>query len=344
MQKKYTDYELTDFLADENFKNWVKQGKPNNGKWSRLTSENTVKAEIIREAEAIILFLSETQKSQTNSQQELTWQLIEDRIAFEGNKKQPSFVKRLYPVMARYAAVVLLLVASIGVSIWLYSGGRKVLYQTGNGEQLTIKLPDKSTIVLGANSSVSYYSTWKRNKTREVWVDGEAHFDVQHINRDKERILENHRFVAHVNNILDVEVLGTVFNVKNRRKHLEVELVSGSVQVSDATANVRLKPGEMVSRTGVAGFTKAVINSALIHNWKDRELIMNQADIGSVLMVIEDTFGKQIMLDGFSFSGKKLDGAIPLANEQETLAVLSAILNAKVQQNGNVILLKSATH
>jgi ferric-dicitrate binding protein FerR (iron transport regulator) len=72
-------------------------------------------------------------------------------------------------------------------------------------------LPDNSTVILNANSSLRYQENWEAELLREVWVDGEAFFSVVHTHNHQ-------RFRVNVTDDLKVEVLGTEFNVKDRRK------------------------------------------------------------------------------------------------------------------------------
>lgn len=342
MPGTYTNYQLTDFLTDQNFKNWIKNGKPKSEHWHVLLLENGDKRAMMVQAEAIILKLSGTDESHSKVQQLRTWQTIAERILKEDQNKSWTATKRFYAGMTRYAAVIAMVAVSIGVCAWLYFNDRTVQHQTGNGEQLSVTLPDASTVVLAANSSLRYDAIWDEDKVREVWVDGEAHFNVRHINRDQGKITGNHRFVAHMSNNLNVEVLGTVFNVYSRRKKTSVALVSGSVAVSDAAMKMILKPGEMATRTPKDALLKTTTNGALAYDWNERELVMNQVDVGAVMVMLEDHFGKQISLNSKTLSSKKLDGAIPLVNEKETLAVLAAILNASVEQVGNKIIIKES--
>ena len=80
-------------------------------------------------------------------------------------------------------------------------------FQTTYGETKRILLPDSSTVLLNANSSISWSTQWKQVGKREVNLKGEAFFDVRKMN--------GMQFVVQSGG-MKVKVLGTVFNVRNR--------------------------------------------------------------------------------------------------------------------------------
>src|SRR5690606_15777064 len=94
---------------------------------------------------------------------------------------------------------------------------------TGYGETRKINLPDGSLVVLNANSELKYESNWQQAPMREVWLQGEAFFEVVKTTEEKQ-------FIVHTGS-LDVEVLGTQFNVHNRHQKVQVVLSSGKVKL-----------------------------------------------------------------------------------------------------------------
>ena len=92
----------------------------------------------------------------------------------------------------------------------------------------TIILSDGTVVTLAANSAVRLIDDFS-SKKRELWITGEAFFDVHH---DK-----NHPFIVHTA-LNDVRVLGTVFNIKTYSNKVETSLISGSVRV-----DLKDKPG-----------------------------------------------------------------------------------------------------
>lgn len=112
--------------------------------------------------------------------------------------------------------------------------------------QFKLVLPDQSVVWLNAGSSIKYPTAFI-GKTREVEMTGEAYFEVA---KDVSR-----PFKVKVNKQLDVEVLGTHFNVNAYEDEgsIRTTLLEGSVKVKSEAGNQRseqsvvLKPGEQAA-------------------------------------------------------------------------------------------------
>lgn len=105
-----------------------------------------------------------------------------------------------------------------------------------------IKLPDGTRVWLNSESKLSYTSDFGK-QIREVWLEGEAYFDVV---KDKRR-----PFIVKTNSI-HLKVLGTAFNVRSYQNEdiTEASLVHGSIQVSlvkSTEKNIILKPLEKLT-------------------------------------------------------------------------------------------------
>lgn len=97
----------------------------------------------------------------------------------------------------------------------------KISFHTPNREMKTIILKDGSKVILDAGSQLTVADDFG-NKTRDVYLDGEAVFDVTH----NERL----PFIVHTS-FYNVKVLGTLFNViayKNEKRS-ETSLLRGKV-------------------------------------------------------------------------------------------------------------------
>jgi ferric-dicitrate binding protein FerR (iron transport regulator) len=110
---------------------------------------------------------------------------------------------------------------------------------TKAGYKASIDLPDGSKVWLNGNSKITYSGDLK-GKTREVFLSGEAYFDIA---KDKTR-----PFIIHTRTI-NLKVLGTAFNVRSYEndKETETSLVHGSIEVTlrnNPDKKIILKPGE----------------------------------------------------------------------------------------------------
>jgi transmembrane sensor len=110
---------------------------------------------------------------------------------------------------------------------------------TNAGYKAHINLPDGSKVWLNGDSKITYGGDFK-GKTREIFLSGEAFFDIA---KDKTR-----PFIIHTHTI-NLKVLGTAFNVRSYEsdKETETSLVHGSIEVTlrdNPDKKIILKPGE----------------------------------------------------------------------------------------------------
>lgn len=152
--------------------------------------------------------------------------------------------------MLKYAAIGIIL---IGISSFFYYY-KKTNYQlsammgksytqisAARGSKTLMMLADGSKVWLNAGSSIKY-STDFNKKEREIFLEGEAYFEVAK-NKDKP-------FSVNAGGII-VHATGTIFNVKAypEEKVVETTLVEGSVivEVKDKPSDrTTLKPKEQV--------------------------------------------------------------------------------------------------
>jgi transmembrane sensor len=122
-------------------------------------------------------------------------------------------------------------------------GSNKKEIITENGTRTKTLLPDGTVVWLNGGSKVSYTKDFS-GKTRDVYLTGEAYFDVA-----KEH---NHPFIVHAGDI-DIEALGTAFNVKAypSDKTVEATLLRGLVEITrendNKTAAIFLHPDQKLT-------------------------------------------------------------------------------------------------
>lgn len=132
-----------------------------------------------------------------------------------------------YVPVLRIAAVLVL----VAISFFYFYLNANTSLSTLAGEKNDIILPDASKIELNALTSISYKKRmW--NMSRKVVLDGEAYFKVS----------KGSRFAVETTSGI-VSVLGTQFNVKNRKDYFEVVCFEGLVEVASGKENEKLEPG-----------------------------------------------------------------------------------------------------
>ncbi len=167
---------------------------------------------------------------------EKDWQLLMKKIS-EREKAGVKSSVRSAPLSNNirralpYAAAVLALVAVIA-TLFLWQSGpaaeQPVMYTTIEapiGSRSRVELPDGSSVMLNAGSSITYSSDFNV-RSRDIQLEGEAFFDV---------VKQDCPFMVNVMDV-NLRVIGTSFNVKAYEDDevIETTLVSGSLVIEDA--------------------------------------------------------------------------------------------------------------
>jgi ferric-dicitrate binding protein FerR (iron transport regulator) len=252
-----------------------------------------------------------------------------------------SFWRRYYPVAATLALALLM----SALYFWLVPATEEVVYQTEFGKTRTVVLPDHSVVTLNANSTLKFTSPWKENQPREVWVSGEAFFQVRKkLIRTGRAVQSYGKFIVHSGPV-DVQVLGTQFNVHNRPGRVNVVLTSGKVELRETDQDqpgVLMSPGELVEVSGKGQFNvRRKVDTHRFTAWRNHQLIFDETPIAEVAQTIEDYFGIPVKCEDSLLAGKKFTGAVPSGNLKVLLTVLSESFDLEITQQNNVIMIKS---
>jgi transmembrane sensor len=237
--------------------------------------------------------------------------------------------------MARTAAALAGVILS-GWLIYSLSMGREEMYETAFGTMTTVQLPDHSTVTLNGNSRIRFSETWDESEIREVWLQGEAFFSVVHTPDHK-------KFVVHTNN-MEIEVLGTEFNVNNRRGETKVTLSSGAVKLNgkgkaNKIKNVLMHPGEQASLDHQQQFHLEKVDTRKFTTWKDNVMIFDHTAVKEVAVMIEETYGLEVILRGDSIEELELTGSLPANDIHALLGMLKATLDLDVSWKGDRVII-----
>lgn len=201
-------------------------------------------------------------------------------------------------------------------------------------QQSNVTLPDGSTVMLNGNSSVRYKETWSANENRDIWINGEGFFDVKHTHN-------NQKFIVHVSNTVNVQVLGTRFNVKIRRDKTEVMLEQGKVQMNmkqaGVTDTVTLKPNQLVTLEKQV-LTKSQVNPARYSSWKSKKMYFDQTPLLEVAKFLEDTHGYKVEFKNKALQNRKLSGELQSGKVEDILIALRESLQIQITKDGNKLL------
>ncbi|WP_413999065.1 FecR family protein [Flavobacterium sp. W1B] len=153
-----------------------------------------------------------------------------------------------------------------------------LVYNTINvpyGKRFELKLSDGTNVHLNSGTSLKYPVRFIKGESRQVFLDGEAYFDVTKDAR--------HPFLVGSND-MNVKVLGTKFNVTSYKKDAKTYtvLVEGSVAAYNKlleNEEVLLKPGNR------AYFENKHLKTELV------DIRKYVAWVSGELMFIDDSFG-----------------------------------------------------
>ena len=233
----------------------------------------------------------------------------------ELEKRLKSHTRRLTLIRTFSAAAA---VALLCLSVWTaYLYMQPVTIQTVStlAETRTVCLPDGSTVTLNHYSSLSYPEKFKSDK-REVKLNGEAYFEV---NKNKK-----HPFIVQTETI-DVQVLGTHFNVDAYRNNPEVKttLLTGSVAVSNKSNSVRmiLKPNEIAIYNKVGNkLTRQVTKNAKDKiSWRDGEFIFDNLPLGEIARELSNSFDTPIHIADTSLQSYRISARFRNGEDLETI-------------------------
>ena len=342
---KYKDYTETDFINDPYFQDWVINPTDRDKQfWTVFLQTYPHKEE---EAESAGNFLKKIV-----FKEELPGEIVINRSLanhlqaikqLENHPvidiKKPAPVKRLLGIAAAVGGIILI----ISALFIFIKKERSVVIKTGYGDLRSVVLPDSSLVMLNANSSITFNKSWGKNKSREVWLEGEAFFTVRHINQDTNQVQTQERFIVHTEEVT-VEVLGTSFDIRHRRGKIQVVLETGRIKVSfqDKRMNdIVMQPGDILGYDQEEKkYTTATTSAERFSAWKEKKLQLDNPTTAEIVQYLEDNFGKHIVLDDTELAKRKIEGSILLTNLDDALFILSTVLNAEIIKEDSTITIR----
>jgi ferric-dicitrate binding protein FerR (iron transport regulator) len=153
----------------------------------------------------------------------------------EGSPKQTN--DRFYRNKKRIGAIALAMVCLLGLGYWWMFRNQPETSQpmaktspawqtqvTQIAEKRKVSLPDGSIVWLNAGSSLRYDAESLIHGERQVFLEGEAFFDIAHNKQRPFRVRSG---------TMEIKVLGTAFNVKAYPEdaNFETSLIRGAVEV-----------------------------------------------------------------------------------------------------------------
>ena len=194
----------------------------------------------------------------------------------------------------KYAAVIFLPVA-LCVGAWFVAADQMASQamltecHVENGQTKVLRLSDGTQVRLNAGSSLFYPQCFSRLfSRRDVYLDGEAHFDVAENGSQP--------FIVHVGN-LKVKVLGTHFNVKAypAEELVTTTLEQGRVKVYGDKIAMTLLPDEQAVYNRISGkMTKRSVDSGNYNQWMKGKLLFDQTPLKVIIADLQRRYDVSI--------------------------------------------------
>ena len=206
------------------------------------------------------------------------------------------------------------------------------------GKRFNVVFSDGSKAYLNSGSIIKYPVKFIENIKREVFLEGEAFFDVAEN--------KNNLFVVNSNGI-NVEVYGTKFNVRNYSEDFnsDIVLVEGSVGIknSEILEETILKPGfkGSVNKENFSVETTKV-NTKIYTSWIDGEVIFRNETFSQILKKLERLYNVTIIDNRQELSNEFFNAAIDVENEDigKVLNYFNKIYKIEYQIFDNKIIIK----
>ncbi len=334
----YTNFEVKDFLMDDDFIGWVKNPKSDSNQfwnnWIIRHPEQKLKIEL---AAATIKSLTYQTSNLPETFYTSLKQNIDTTLAYNVPVKKLSPIYKLN-ILMKVAAVFIAI--AIGVSmLYVYlQPAATIIIVTAYKQVKTFELPDHSLVTLNANSSLEYPKEWNNNK-REVTLKGEGFFKITHL--EKQKIAA--KFTVYTNKV-NIEVLGTEFNVKNRENVTGVMLQSGKVQlrIKESNAIHIMKPNDFISFNSKTKEIKSqTVNPTYYTAWLSHKYTFSKVTLQEVCNHLQDFYGLNFKIENTLLANQEISGTLILQDEQSLLQTLSSFLNANIKQQGQQITISS---
>jgi hypothetical protein len=171
---------------------------------------------------------------------------------------------------------------------------------TQRKENRVLFLPDGSTVTLSPGSKLNYPSSFDGMKKREVFLYGQAFFDIKHnVSRP---------FIVHTGK-LETVVLGTAFNIKAIPNETDVIVTvkRGKVKVSDQNKTIAIiTPNHQVTyNLKKVSSTVEVLKNDSYLDWKEQDLLLDNLTVAEAAKLLEERYKIKIKVSEQSLGSQR---------------------------------------
>ena len=210
------------------------------------------------------------------------------------------------------------------------------------GKRSNLTLSDGTKVWLNSGSKLVYPIAFNGDK-REVYIEGEAIFEVTHNKSKPFHVISDHQVV---------EVLGTVFGVTNYPDETETNTIlkSGSVQISfknikNASSHsdkMKITPGTKASFDKEnKSIVSEKVNVDNYFSWKEGVLIFKNNDLQYIMKRISRYYNIDIVIENENLAKESFSGYLDLNEDiNSVIHSIKESTNMEYVKTENKILIK----
>lgn len=203
------------------------------------------------------------------------------------------------------------------------------------GGEYQLTLSDCTVVYLNADSRLKYPVSFGKD-CRLVELEGEGYFEVAH---DADR-----PFIVHTQE-LDVNVLGTGFNVQSYKEDAEVAvtLVHGKVAIKEAQKRVVLKPDEqLVFNKHNKEINVQKVDARTIAAWTKGTMVFDSMSLSDLAVKLNRWFGVDFFFTSEKLKHLKFTGTFKKYSDIEyILSLIEATTNIRLSLRGNAVVVEN---
>ncbi|HZL11728.1 MAG TPA: FecR domain-containing protein [Prolixibacteraceae bacterium] len=238
----------------------------------------------------------------------------------------------IFNIFSRVAAILIL--PLILLSLYFYfnpkHNGTQVASNTIReiytkpGTRTKIELPDGTQVWLNDGTTFRYPEQFTSNK-REVFVDGEAYFEV--------KSNPENPFVVN-NSMMNTVVTGTHFNINaySADSYFEATLMAGKISLKKNNQTLRMNPGEQVQYdTQLEKISQRIVDPTNASAWIEGKLIFNDEKLSTAIKKLARWYNVEIIVSEPKLNDYLLTGTIHDEKLDQTLRLISLALPVKFE-------------
>ena len=249
----------------------------------------------------------------------------------------------VFPSWLRYgaiAAAAVFVLALLGRHLLAPRQPAWQVVSTVSGERTRLQLPEGSSIILNANSTLRYPADWANAAARRVELRGEAYFAVSpQTGRQRDFIVQTSDG--------RVIVAGTRFAVYERGDGTRVTVEEGKVAVTTALAAARvfLEPGQFTqfhkNDSAPAPSRRSGMPLGFYTTWWQDYLKLEDTPFADIARRLEETYGIRVQVRDESLRQRKLSGAIENRDLDVIITALAKALGVPARREGDTVVFGS---